>query len=178
MAVYWLCMSGSSGAQDSRGGPPANLRPGAYKALVTRVWQKLNRRARPSRASTPSRSTSQNSVYRMLSGDARIRQLSRHRRTNISGSQPKARASPSRPESATSGLGLTARYGCGGTSSTNRCEGYAEPLPDGRRLQFCGVGTGVVDGSTISLTLNGEVLINGQRVCHALHQFTFTRSPD
>ena len=60
------------------------------------------------------------------------------------------------------------------------CDGYPEPLSDGRTLMVCGSGEGVVSGPTIALTLNAEVFIDEagqrQRVCAGGHEFTFNRS--
>jgi hypothetical protein len=60
------------------------------------------------------------------------------------------------------------------------CDGYPEPLSEGRTLMVCGQGFGMHEGSTISIALTGRAWIdaNGTRgsVCNAWHQFTFTRS--
>ena len=62
------------------------------------------------------------------------------------------------------------------------CDGYFEPLSDGRSMMICGVGAGVLDGSTITVGLSGEVFIQEEgrqrRVCQGRHQFTFTRSTE
>ena len=59
------------------------------------------------------------------------------------------------------------------------CDGSPEALPDGRTLMICGGGLGVVDGTTIAVNFEGQVLIEeqgrGRLSCIQRLPFTFRR---
>ena len=60
------------------------------------------------------------------------------------------------------------------------CDGRPESLPDGRTLMICGSGVGLVDGTTIAVSLAGQVFIEteGKRqlICSGTYPLTFRRA--
>ena len=60
------------------------------------------------------------------------------------------------------------------------CDGSPERLPDGGTLMICGSAAGVVDGTTITANLGGQVVIVPQgkprQFCGGRFPFTFRRS--
>ena len=59
------------------------------------------------------------------------------------------------------------------------CDGWPERLPDGGTLMICGSAVGVVDGTTITANLGGQVVIGAQgkprQFCGGTFPFTFRR---
>lgn len=60
------------------------------------------------------------------------------------------------------------------------CDGWPELLPDGGTLMICGSAAGVVDGTTITANLGGQVVTGAQgkprQFCGGTFPFTFRRS--